>query len=851
MNIPIRFAESAHRLKGSSRTEPVTFGVPLPKGAVRSADRWTLARDGHGPCPTDVRVLESWPDGSIRWALVDALIEAGSSERAGVLQTDGLATPDAPAIGITERGPVLEVSTGPATFVFASQGRMPVQQVTVGGVPVLTGSGGGLTITGEDGTAVDIRVDRCVVEHRGRLRVVVRLDGAASIGGRRVEATTRVECFAGLSVARVLCTVRNPDAARHPGNFWDLGDPGSVLLEDVAVTFGLASAPSDPLMVSAEAGQPATAYARPFELYQDSSGGDAWQSTNHINRRRQVPVTFRGYRIGSADAAPAGLRATPIVASSGSPAGAAIAVPEFWQNFPQAIEARGDALVLRLLPRQFADRHELQGGEQKTYEWCVSFGPQVAVEDLDWCRAGTLVAVDPAWSMTSSAVDFVGPVDGGHAALIDTAIEGPDRFEAKREVVDEYGWRHFGDIYGDHEAIGHHGPAPLVSHYNNQYDPVAGFALQYVRTGDPRWWRAMSELARHVIDVDIYHTTRDKSAYNGGLFWHTYHYGDVDTATHRTYPARGKGKTFGGGPSADHNYPTGLMLYYFLSGREAAREAAIGLAEYVINLDDGRVSRFRWLSHADTGGAIATAPAFYGPARASGNSLNALVDGHRLTGDARFLRKAEQLIRRVVHPDDVIAKNQLDEPEIRWFYAMFLQALGKYLHHRAGHGLVDDEYAYGRAALLHYARWMADHEYPYLDKPEKLEFPTETWAAQDIRKSDIFYFAAMHADGEERDRFIERGRFFHRHSVETLASMPTRTLARPVIVMLTSGFMDGWFRSQAAPGEPRPVSSPSFGTPVTFVPQKAIALRRAKLLAAALAVGGLGAVLAMGLWLFG
>jgi len=445
-------------------------------------------------------------------------------------------------------------------------------------------------------------------------------------------------------------------------------------------------------------------------------------------------------------------------------------------------------------------------------------------------------------------LDFVGPFDGAHAALVNSAIEGPDRFELKREIIDQYGWRHFGEVYGDHEAIGHQGPAPLVSHYNNQYDPVAGFALQFIRTGDPRWWRAMSELARHVIDIDIYHTTRDKSAYNGGLFWHTYHYGDVDTATHRTYPARGKGKTFGGGPSADHNYPTGLMLYYFLTGREAAREAAVGLAEYVINLDDGRVSRFRWLSHADTGGAIATAPAFFGPARASGNSLNALVDGHRLTGDARFLRKAEQLIRRVIHPDDVIARNQLDEPEIRWFYAMFLQALGKYLHHRADRGLVDDQYAYGRAALLHYARWMADHEYPYLDKPEKLEFPTETWAAQDIRKSDIFYFAAMHADGEERARFIERAGYFHRNSVETLSAMPTRTLARPVIVMLTSGFMDGWFRMQPATHEPVPTSSGSFGTPVSFVPQRVIAVRRAKLLAVASAVTGLAALTGLLVW---
>ena len=61
--------------------------------------------------------------------------------------------------------------------------------------------------------------------------------------------------------------------------------------------------------------------------------------------------------------------------------------------------------------------------------------------------------------------------------LVDAAIEGADTFEHKREMIDEYGWRHFGDIYGDHEGVRQHGPPPLVSHYNNQYDPVGGFGV--------------------------------------------------------------------------------------------------------------------------------------------------------------------------------------------------------------------------------------------------------------------------------------------------------------------------------------------------------------------------------------
>ena len=117
---------------------------------------------------------------------------------------------------------------------------------------------------------------------------------------------------------------------------------------------------------------------------------------------------------------------------------------------------------------------------------------------------------------------------------------GSNSFFARREVIDEYGWRNYGEIYADHEAAYYNGPRPVVSHYNNQYDVVYGTLFHFLRTGGRRWFELAAPLARHVIDIDIYHTDRDKSAYNRGLFWHTFHYVDVDTGTHRSYPRAAK-----------------------------------------------------------------------------------------------------------------------------------------------------------------------------------------------------------------------------------------------------------------------------------------------------------------------
>ena len=50
---------------------PSTCGVPLPAGRVKTGDEVTL-RDGSGRIvPVQTSVLNRWPDGSVRWLLVN------------------------------------------------------------------------------------------------------------------------------------------------------------------------------------------------------------------------------------------------------------------------------------------------------------------------------------------------------------------------------------------------------------------------------------------------------------------------------------------------------------------------------------------------------------------------------------------------------------------------------------------------------------------------------------------------------------------------------------------------------------------------------------------------------------
>src|SRR5713101_9762984 len=51
--------------------EPITIGVPLPRSAVREADRIGLVDLAGAAIALEARPIELWPDGSIRWALLD------------------------------------------------------------------------------------------------------------------------------------------------------------------------------------------------------------------------------------------------------------------------------------------------------------------------------------------------------------------------------------------------------------------------------------------------------------------------------------------------------------------------------------------------------------------------------------------------------------------------------------------------------------------------------------------------------------------------------------------------------------------------------------------------------------
>ncbi len=834
-NIPIHIAER-HGLRRTA--EAIRIGVPLPRGLVHAPSEVIAVDSAGGVVPHQASPLAFWSDRSVKWLLVDALLSVEVNERTSLFLRPKTAVanhePYGARLRITARDGVVEIDTGPARFEVRDGHPGPLASATVGTVSVLDNSGSAIRLIGQDGKVYTGVAEASLVEEQGPVRAIVVSEGwfHGDRGPLPLRFLWRSVFVVGSSAVSVDVQIQNTRAAHHPGGLWDLGDPGSWFFKDLTL-FLRPRSPGQFLRWYSETPTDEREHrGGSWSIYQDSSGGDNWDSPNHFDRNATSTVTFRGYRVtpGPSDNGTLiaqGARATPGVTVVGADAWIAAGTRDFWQNFPKALRWTDGGLSIGLFPGEARGCFELQGGEQKRHTVLLNFGLPAEQPSIARLQRPVAVSVDPAWVQASRAITWFvtgsDDEDDRYSTYVQQIIEGPRSFVARREVIDEYGWRNFGELYADHEAVHHQGPQPFVSHYNNQYDFVYGAFVHFQRTGDTRWQELMRDAARHVIDIDIYHTQDDKAAFNGGLFWHTDHYLPAATCTHRGYSRCNRGTgDYGGGPSNEQNYTSGLLHYYYVSGDFEAAKAVHELADYVLGMDDGSQTLFCVVDDGPTGAASKTLESSYhNPGRGAGNSINALLDAYALSRDRRYFAKADELIQRCIHPLDDIAQLRLDDPEHRWSYLVFLQVLGKYLEVKRELGEIDYGFHYARESLLHYAEWIAENEVPFKEVLHKVEIPTETWPAHDIRKCHVLHVAADYSSEPRRSRFKERAAFFFDRCLTDLAEFSTAHLTRPLVILCVYGSIHGYFCKYGAAASEYGRHNYAFGLRPSFVPQRA------------------------------
>lgn len=749
----------------TARNVPIVSGLCVPRGMLKTADSGHI--DGFASSVTaQFEVLNRWNDGSVRWLLTSFL----APEVNNIAKSLNVIAHSQSDQGIIENHAGPTTGTIIAVKFVANEIRLhmrdlnsdPPLERTVRLLPRIGDARGG---------ELALRLDDIRTEVSGPVRQVflvsLRVQALPS-----VTMQVRLTQWSTAGLLQVETRIRNTRRAAHKGGLWDLGDSGSFLFRSLELSLHCDELPAN-ARTHWKAHRDSVVRTTMSEVFirQFGSGERHWKSTNHLSADETNPVRIRGFEATCECGVLRGHQAEPSLLIEGDGSSMAVAVPEFWQQFPGSIAAAMGSLDVGLFPALPGVTHELQGGEQKTRSfWISTQQNNNNVNHLDWAFDTPRLIQSPMFVRTTQAIAwFAGELltpelssnrtmnpDSSSAAIVsrfarylNRATSGRFSIDARRESIDEYGWRNFGDVPADHEQTHYVGSNTIVSHYNNQFDMIFGATLQLTATGDLKWFDLLDPLARHVMDIDIYHTSEDRAAFNGGMFWHTDHYVDARLCTHRTYSRHNQspGHAYGGGPSCEHNYTTGLLHYYFLTGNPEARESVLSLADWVIQMDDGRNTIFGLLDDGPTGAASATVfEDFHGPGRGAGNSINTLLDAWLLTMSERYLRKLEELIRRCVHPQQNPDDLHLLDAEGHWSYTVFLNSLGRYLIAKSDEELFDAMYSYARDVMKTYGRWMAVHERRTLENPEELQYPTEAWAAQDFRKANVLRIAASCED---------------------------------------------------------------------------------------------------------
>jgi hypothetical protein len=115
---------------------------------------------------------------------------------------------------------------------------------------------------------------------------------------------------------------------------------------------------------------------------------------------------------------------------------------------------------------------------------------------------------------------------------------------------------------------------------------------------------------------------------------------------------------------------------------------------------------------------------------------------------------------------------------------------------------------------------MLHNEVPYMQVLDRVEYPTETWPAHDVRKSVVFDQAARYGPVELREAFREKAEYFFRECMAGLSKFPSRTATRPLAILLGNGAFRGYCTRRQPRAEPPGPCGAGFGLPVPFVGQE-------------------------------
>lgn len=617
------------------RDAPAQVAIPLPAGILAAEPAAVVALDRGGG-----RVLERWPDGSVRWLLADLPVSLAprARERRTLSAPRGSARP-ASALGVERRGGavlirgkrLLPVTVPPQGTVLASLG-------PIGSGSVLDLAWPRVTIGTTGATALETATVDVEAQDPLRVEVLIR---ARPHAGLRHEA--RLQVVAGQPWIRLRHTVTN------------LSEAAYLPLADLALML-------------------------------------PWRSVRGevVLDGRVVPATFappgRGHTLlqvdsstATIDGEAAGRRGDGLARVSGAGVAWSVAMPWFWQEYPKRLGISETGLEMGLVAA--ADGPLPFGvGAAKTWEVWIGAHPEATAPPLPDAAAAAVAAphavADAAAVVASGALPYaIAPDTPGAAPFLAALRTAIDQYRA-RAMAERWDDGPPGDCKkrtGLHRHVGFHGvfnwgdwnfpgfrdeTKGCDAWGNLEYDLAYVLGLAYLATGDPELRPPFEAAAVHFRDVDVIHHWPGHADRVGLNHPHKVRHFATDAPNT---------------VDLGHVWLDGLLLHYRLTGEarslQAVRRMADGLAALAGRAKNPR--QFGWPMQALSSAYDATredryrtaalalahrAAPMFPPDPNAEWKMGILAEGmmavHRTTGDSVARGWLEEYGRRLLVPSE-------------------------------------------------------------------------------------------------------------------------------------------------------------------------------------------------------
>ncbi|MBM3465937.1 MAG: hypothetical protein FJX76_27935, partial [Armatimonadetes bacterium] len=574
---------------------PLTTGIPLPIGHLYDPARVALLGAGRQPLEVQTRAIGFWPDGSIRWLLLDFQHDLGVSDSHVVLRYGrDLPRQSAPRALAAEADGGIDIDTGAARLrVPERRPFLPGEVRLAGGGPVTAGGGSaGIHIESAAGSIYTSRgaADTVVIEEAGPLRAVVRLEFRHRDSRGRVlfRSTARIHAYAGKSWFRVGYTFTN-----------DNTEAAFTSIRRLVLATPVPSPPD------------ASAYVLQ-DLDNHFTYGSDGQNRKEGRRHSGLLLARTGF------------------------GACAVAVRDFWQNYPKAIGLGPHGIEVGICPDVSGVNYRVGGYEEdrlfyyladgayrfrcgmsRTHDLFYGFAPEGEAAELRRQARAFLtppvVRARPAVYVRSGAVGQMASPSGATGFYERWLTSARGRFLADRKARRAYGMMNYGDWFGERR----------YNWGNMEYDTPWVFLNEFLRGGHAQWFELAFRAAQHLVDVDTCHASPGAETV-GGQYGHCMgHVGGYYPPGYR------EASTAVGGMSRDHTWVEGLFLHHSLTGdvrfQEAARTACDRMAEEV----DARTFDFS-------------------NCRDAGWLLIHLCAGYTATLERRYLEAAHVVVERVI-----------------------------------------------------------------------------------------------------------------------------------------------------------------------------------------------------------